>query len=49
MEFKFIAVNEPDEEAVEEFHRIIAEGLVEKYGIETIRALLKYRNDKQAE
>lgn len=48
MEFKFIAVNEPDEEAIDEFHKIIVEGLIEIYGIETMREVLKrIENEKQ--
>ena len=47
MEFKFIAVNEPDEEAIDEFHRIIAESLIENYGIETMREVLKRIEDEK--
>lgn len=43
MEFVFVLKNEPSEELIQEFHRGIAKDLIENYGIDTMKEVLKQR------
>lgn len=40
-EFEFIVDVSPDEETIREFHRSIAQGLINKYGAETMKRVLE--------
>lgn len=40
-EFKFIVDVPPDEYCINNFHKTIARGLIEKYGAENMRRVLK--------
>lgn len=43
-ESKFVEINEPSEEVIEEFHKQLAKGLINKYGKELIEKALKEIN-----
>lgn len=47
MEFKFVTGTAPDEETINNMHRELAKGLINKYGKEVIEKVLK-QIDKQA-
>ena len=40
-DFKFVVRVAPDEESIKEFHKILANGLIKKYGIETMKEVLE--------
>lgn len=40
-DFKFVVGVEPDEETIKEFHKILANGLIKKYGIETMKDVIR--------
>jgi len=46
-EFEFIVDVLPDEETIREFHRSIAQGLVNKYGAETMKRVLEESKKQQ--
>lgn len=46
-EFEFIVDISPDEETIKAFHRSIAQGLVNKYGVETMKKVLEELNKQQ--
>ena len=43
---KFICKNEPDEYCINNFHKSSAKGLINEYGIEKIKVILKNINPK---
>lgn len=45
-EFEFIVDVQPDKETIREFHRSIAQGLVNKYGAETMKRVLEEAKKK---
>ena len=45
-EFKFVVGVAPDEETIREFHSVLAKGLIKKYGVETMKEVLKKANIK---
>jgi len=54
MDFIFVVKNEPSEEIVKEFHKGMANDLIENYGVETMKEVLrqmklKTLKEKQAE
>lgn len=46
-EFEFIIDVPPDEETIREFHKSIAQGLINKYGAETMKRVLEELNKQQ--
>ena len=40
-DFEFVVGEAPDEEAIKEFHRILANGLIKKYGANTMKGVLE--------
>ena len=43
MDFIFVCKNEPTEELIEEFHRGIAKDLIDNYGVDTMKEVLRQR------
>lgn len=43
-DFKFVVRVAPDEESIKEFHKILANGLIKKYGVETMKGVLERAN-----
>lgn len=39
--FKFVVRVAPDKETIKEFHKILANGLIKKYGAETMKIVLE--------
>ena len=39
--FEFVVGVAPDEETIKEFHRILANGLIKKYGANTMKGVLE--------
>lgn len=50
-EFKFNVIVPPDEELIQEFHKDLAEMMIEKYGAKTMKEVLRQIGalDKRAE
>jgi hypothetical protein len=46
-EFEFIVEVPPDEETIRNAHKIIAKAYVEKYGVETMKEVLKILKTQQ--
>lgn len=46
-EFEFIVDIPPDEETIKAFHRAIAQGLINKYGSETMEKVLEEWDKQQ--
>lgn len=42
MEFKFVTGTAPDEETINDMHKELAKGLINKYGKEVIKEVLKH-------
>lgn len=40
-DFEFVVGVAPDEETIKEFHRILASGLIKKYGANTMKGVLE--------
>lgn len=40
-DFEFVVGVAPDEETIKEFHRILANGLIKKYGANTMKGVLE--------
>lgn len=40
-DFEFIVITPPDEECIENFHKTLAQGLINKYGIETMKKVVE--------
>lgn len=40
-DFEFIIVTPPNEECIESFHKTLAQGLINKYGIEIMRKVVE--------
>lgn len=45
-EFEFVEVNKPDDYCLENFHKVLANGLVKKYGYETMEEVVKLIKEK---
>lgn len=41
VEFRFVIKNEPSKDVIEEFHKQLAKGLINKYGKDLIKKALK--------
>lgn len=39
--YEFVSINEPSEELIREFHRGMAKALIENYGAETMREVVR--------
>ncbi len=46
-DFKFVVGVDPDEETIKEFHKILANGLIKRYGIETMKKVLEIVNNSE--
>lgn len=44
-DFKFVVRVAPDEESIKEFHKILANGLIKKYGAKTMKVVLEMANE----
>lgn len=40
-DFKFVVRTKPDEETIKEFHKVLAQALIDKYGIEVMKSIIK--------
>ena len=48
MELKFVIDTPPDEECLNDFHKALAKGLINRYGIETMkRVVAEYEKSKK--
>lgn len=47
MDFEFIVGTPPDEECIQNFHKTLAQGLINKYGSEKIDKLIKAIETKE--
>lgn len=45
-DFKFVVITKPDEETIKEFHKILAQALINKYGANTMKEIIKITNNK---
>ncbi|MDU1031616.1 hypothetical protein ACQPUQ_09920 [Clostridium paraputrificum] len=39
--FEFVVGVAPDEETIKEFHRVLANGLIKKYGVNTMKGVIE--------
>lgn len=39
--YEFVIGIAPDEETIKEFHKVLANGLIKKYGIETMKEVIR--------
>lgn len=46
-DFKFVVRVAPDEETIKEFHKVLANGLIKKYGVETMKEVLEKVNETE--
>lgn len=44
--YEFVIGMAPDEETIKEFHKVLANGLIKKYGIETMKEVIRMIEDK---
>nr|DAD70027.1 MAG TPA: hypothetical protein [Myoviridae sp. ct6F13] len=40
-DFEFVVGVAPDEETIKEFHRVLANGLIKKYGVNTMKGVIE--------
>ena len=45
-EFVFISDNEPSEEVLKDFRRTIARGVINKYGVDVMREIIKIKKSE---
>ena len=48
MEFIFVVDVPPDEDCISRSHKVLADGLIEKYGIETMKEVVRQIKAKKA-
>lgn len=46
-DFKFVVRVAPDDETIKEFHKVLANGLIKKYGVETMKEVLERANETE--
>lgn len=46
-DFKFVVRTKPDEETIKEFHKVLAQSLINKYGIEVMKEVIYLSKDKR--
>lgn len=44
--YEFVIGIAPDEETIKEFHKVLANGLIKKYGIETMKEVIRMIEEK---
>ncbi len=48
MDLKFVIDTPPDEKCLNDFHKLLAKGLINRYGIETMKKVVKeYQRNKR--
>lgn len=45
--YEFIFDNQPDEETLQEFHKAIAEDLIENFGLEVMKEVVRQIREKE--
>lgn len=46
-DFEFVVKTEPDQETIKEFHKILAQALINKHGEKTMKEVVKIANNKK--
>lgn len=46
-EYEFVIGIAPDEETIKEFHKVLANGLIKKYGVETMKEVVRRIAEKE--